>query len=107
MSYTHFTEKELYSIEFYLYEGVKPYKIAHKFNRDPSSVYRLINKYSKPNWTFDAKYCIKQKKQVKAYNNSKNKTKKISKDLETYILNKIKSYWSCEQISWRIKYNPT
>jgi len=73
----------------------------------PYSIYRLINKYSKSNWTFDTKYCIQQKKQIKAYNNSKNKTKKISKVLETYILDKIKSYWLPEQISWRIKYNLT
>ena len=106
MSYIHFTEKELYSIEFFLNEGIKPYKIAEKLHRSPSSVYRLLDKYSKPDWTFDAKYCIEQKKQIKAYNNSKNKTKKISKELETYILEKIKSYWSPEQISWRIKYKP-
>jgi len=106
MSYIHFTEKELYSIEVYLNEWFKPYKIAYKLNRNPSSVYKLLDKYSKPDWTFDAKYCIQQKKQIKAYNNSKNKTKKISKELENYILEKIKYYWSPEQISWRIKYKP-
>ena len=106
MSYIHFTEKELYSIEIYLKEWFKPYKIAYKLNRNPSSIYRLINKYSKPDWTFDAKYCIQQKKLTKSYNNSKNKTKKISKKLEQYILEKIKSYWSPEQISWRIKAFP-
>jgi len=30
MSYIHITEKELYSIEFSLNEGIKPYKIAEK-----------------------------------------------------------------------------
>ena len=49
MSYIYFTEKELYSIEFYLNESIKPYKIAYKLNRNPSSVYRLINKHSKHN----------------------------------------------------------
>jgi len=106
MSYIHFTEKELYSIEFYLNEWIKPYKIAYKLNRNQTSVYRLLENYSKPDWTFDALYCIQQKKLVKSYNNSKNKTKKISKKLETYILDKIKSYWSPEQISWRIKHIP-
>jgi len=60
MSYIHFTEKELYLIEFSLNEGIKPYKIAEKLNRSPSSVYRLLNKYSKPDWTFDAGYCRKK-----------------------------------------------
>ena len=77
MPYIHFTEKELYSIEFYLNQGLKPSHIALKLNRSASSISRLLKKYSLPNWTFDASYCILQKKQIKAYNNSKNKTKNI------------------------------
>ena len=106
MPYIHFTEKELYSIEFYLNQGLKPSHIALKLNRNSSSISRLLKNYSLPNWIFDASYCILQKKQIKAYNNSKNKTKKISKELEQYILDKIKSYWSPEQIAGRIKFFP-
>ena len=75
---------KLYSIEFLLNEWLKPYKIDYKLNRNPTSVYRLLAKYSKPDWTFDAGYCVKQKKEIKSYNNSKNKTKKISKELWTW-----------------------
>lgn len=107
MSYIHLTEKEIYAIEFYIKEKIKPLEISKKLNRDPSTITREIKRYSNPiNWKYEAEYAIYERKQKKKIINIYNKTRiKIWRDDELikYIISKIKLYWSPEQISWELK----
>lgn len=104
MSYTHLTEKEIYSIEIYLKEWYNPYQIALKLDRNPSTINREIERNKCKSWKYYWFSALEKRRKLKSFTNKHNK-QRIKNDifLEKYILTKIKIYWSPEQISWRLK----
>lgn len=108
MSYTHITEIENFAIEFYLKEWLNFSEIARELDRNPSTIIREVERYkSKKTWKYNAKTAIKLRKEKRSIINKQNKQRikqdKNSEFLTSYILSKIKKYWSPEQISWRLK----
>lgn len=93
------TYKELVIIETLLEEGHKVPYIAIKLGRDKTSIYRCIEKNSKDG-KFDAGYAwelIRERRQIS------NAHPRILSDtaLEKYIIEKIESYWSPDQVTGR------
>ena len=105
MSYIHITEKETIKIEIYLEEWFSKSKIARKLWRPPSTITREIKNYSNPlNWNYESLYAINKRRNVKSKVNQNNRQRIMKEsDLEIFILDKIKSSWTPEQISWRWK----
>ncbi len=63
MSYTHFTEENIYAIEIYIKEWYNKSQIAKKIWKCHTSIWRLIKKHTTPKtWLFNAKYCIEEKR---------------------------------------------
>lgn len=105
MSYTHITDFESNAIEIYIKEWYNHSQIASKLWRNTSTITREVRRYSsKISWKYDSTQAIKLRKAKRSQINKENK-KRIKNDnfLVTYILSKIKRYWSPEQISWRLK----
>jgi len=104
MSYTHFTEENIYAIAIYIKEWYNYSQIAKKIWKCHTSIWRLIRDYSSvKTWIFNAKSCIKQKKKLRSEVNKNNRNRIKNTDLELFILKYIKKYWSPEQIAWRWK----
>jgi len=104
MSYTHFTEENIYAIAIYIKEWYNKSQIAKKIWKCHTSIWRLIKKYSSPkSWKFNAKYCIDKRKEIRAKVNKSNRNRIKNTKLENFILKYIKKYWSPEQIAWRWK----
>jgi len=104
MSYTHFTEENIYAIAIYIKEWYNKSQIAKKIWKCHTSIWRLIKKYSSPKtWLFHAKYCIDKRKEIRAKVNKSNRNRIKDTKLENFILKYIKKYWSPEQITWRWK----
>jgi IS30 family transposase len=104
MSYTHFTEENIYAIEIYIKEWYNKSQIAKKIWKCHTSIWRLIKKYSSPKtWIFHAKYCINKRKEIRSKMNKNNRNRIKNSKLENFILKYIKKYWSPEQIAWRWK----
>jgi IS30 family transposase len=108
MSYIHLTQKEKFSIEFFLNNWFNQNQIALKLNRLPSTIKREVDNYSNPaSWKYEALYAIEKRKLIKSEANQLNKTRLIHwRDdyLINHILSRIKiNYYSPEQISWELK----
>jgi len=104
MSYTHFTEENIYAIAIYIKEWYNYSQIAKKIWKCHTSIWRLIRDYSSvKTWIFNAKSCIKQKKKLRSEVNKNNRNRIKNTKLELFILKYIKKYWSPEQIAWRWK----
>ena len=104
MSYTHFTEENIYAIAIYIKEWYNYSQIAKKIWKCHTSIWRLVRDYSSvKTWIFNAKSCIKQKKKLRSEVNKNNRNRIKNTKLELFILKYIKKYWSPEQIAWRWK----
>lgn len=102
-SYTHFTLSERESLQLFLEQGLSKREIARRLNRSPSSVTREIKRnWSKKKNRYNAWHgttlYLHRRKKCKRKN-------KIATDIELYeyILDKLKKYWTPEQISQRGK----
>ncbi len=91
MSYTHFTEENIYAIAIYKKEWYNNSKIARKIWKCHTSIWRLIRDYSNPKtWKFNAKYCIEEKIKLRARVNKNNRNRIKNTILEDFILKYIK-----------------
>lgn len=100
--YTQLTYKDIVQIETYLDEGFKVSDIAIKLWKDHSTIYRCI----KNNWELDENWetifiADKIWQKIIEKRQNPNKPQRILEWslLEQFVLEKIESYWSPEQIS--------
>ena len=94
--------EECIKIEVLLSEKYSHRQIAKKLWRSNSTISSEINRYSN-NWMYNAKIAWINRKTKRAIINSMNSRISHWTKLEKFILDKIKSYWSPEQIAWRRK----
>lgn len=101
MNYKHFSRDDRTKLSALLKANVEREEIGRILNKDPVSIWREIRRNS-----FKGKYLPfkagKQARERKAH-----RKKKIENDsvLKKYILEKLKLYWSPEQIAGRLKLN--
>lgn len=99
MSYKHFTRDDRIKLSALLKAGIKRKVIGRILNKDPISIWREIKRNSIKGKYFPsvAKSLSKERKT--------HRKKKIENDqvLKKYILEKLKLYWSPEQIAGRLK----
>ena len=98
MKYHQITQEERYQIYALKKEGLSPTEISNNLRRDRSSIYRELkrNKGLKG-------YRPKQaQEKAKDRENYKNKSRRLNEINSSYIEEKIKLYWSPEQISGRM-----
>lgn len=104
-TFTHLTYEDLVKIETLIDEGYKPPTIGIKLDRDKSTIYRCINKYS-VDGVFKAEIAWEK---IKEKRHSYTSHPRILSDsiLEQFIIIKIKAYWSPQQIAnkWKKEYN--
>lgn len=98
MNYTHLTQTERYQIYAFKKIGYLPGEIAQEIGRDPSTIYRELNRN-----TGEKGYRPKQAQET-ATERLKNiqKAIKMTKELIQQIDEKIRLNWSPEQISGRL-----
>lgn len=103
-SYTHFTLKERKSIAIFLKKGYSIRKIANRFSCSPSSISREINRNKNDDGTYDP--YIAQKKYKERRKKCKRKLKlQTDEKLQSFVVSKLKEYWSPEIISVIAKKN--
>ena len=100
-SYTHFTLEERESLSKLLDQGIGNNKIAKILGRNKSSVSREINRNKNKNGTYQQTSAtisyIKRRKKCRK------KFRLESEDLRQFVIEKLKAYWSPEQIVARWK----
>lgn len=99
MSHIHFTRDDRVKLSALLKVGVKKVKIAQVLRKDPSSIRREIERNSYNKKYLPRRACKKSKER------KTHRKKKIENDawLKKYILEKLKLYWSPEQIAGRLR----
>lgn len=98
MRYKQITENERYLIKHMLDEKISVYQIAKKLSRDPTTIYREINRN-----TGKRGYRPKQANlfsQLRKF--TKIKAHKLSKEVIKFIRKCLRKFWSPEQISGSI-----
>ena len=102
MSYSHFTKSDRLEISILLSRGYSHRDIAESLRKHHSSISREIKENS-VNGQYDSNKA--QTKSVVKRRKSKYQGMKIKEhpELENYVTDKIKSYWSPEEIAGRIK----
>lgn len=102
MSYTHFSKSDRLEISILLNRGYSHRDIAKSLEKHHSSISREILNHSVKG-QYDPNKA--QTRAVKKRRKSKYRGMRIKNnpDLESYVTDKIKRYWSPEQISGRIK----
>ncbi|PIZ75547.1 hypothetical protein COY06_02920, partial [Candidatus Peregrinibacteria bacterium CG_4_10_14_0_2_um_filter_41_8] len=105
-TYRHLTYKELVQIETYLHEGKTYSDIAIELGRDVSTISRVVKAYSSSLGSFcaDEAWVEIGKKRSLANNHPRILDDSV---LAEFIVEKIESYWSPEQIAgkWRAENN--
>jgi transposase, IS30 family len=103
MPYIHITERESIAIDFYLSEWKNKSEIARLLWRSHTTIGREIENYSHPeSGEYEAEYAIYLRSYIQSQKQRKTRIVPWTK-LEVYILKKIQSYWSPEQIAGRWK----
>jgi IS30 family transposase len=103
MPYIHITERESIAIDFYLLEWKNKSEIGKILWRSHTTIIREIEKYSNPeSWKYETDYAIYLRSCIESQKQRKKRIEFWTK-LEIYILKKIESYWSPEQIAGRWK----
>ncbi len=99
MSYKHFTRDDRIKLSVLLKAGMRNEKIGRILNKDPISIWREIKRNS-----INGKYLPSVAKKLSKERKTHRK-KKIENDriLKKYILEKLKLYWSPEQIAGRLR----
>lgn len=103
MSYTHFTKKCRIKLQLLLSIGKNKKEIGQILKKDPVSIWREINRNKEKGRYL---YGFANKKSIER---KTHREKKIENDkkLKKYILEKLKLYWSPEQISGRLRKDGT
>lgn len=102
-SYTHFTLTERESLQLFLEQNLSKREIARRLNRSRSSVTREIkrNRSKKKNrynaWRATTLYIIRRRSCIRKLKIT------VGSELYNYILDKLKRYWTPEQIAARAK----
>ena len=97
-SYKQLTEEERYHIYTMRQQDISLRQIAKGMGRSHSSLSRELKRNKGKNG-----YRYKQaQKKASARHRVKHKAKKLTKDLKEYIREKLKDYWSPEQICGRL-----
>lgn len=104
MSYTHITSNQRNELSALLTANVKQSKICEILNKDRTTIWREKQR-GKANTQsgYSAKVAKKNAHQNRINSNKRFKKIKNSKWIRNYVVKKIKSYWSPEQIAGRIK----
>lgn len=99
MSYKHFTRDDRVKLSVLLKTGVPRKEIGRILNKDSVSIWREIKKGSKGD-TYVPSFARKEAARRKAH-----RKKKIDNDtwLKKYVFEKLKLYWSPEQIAGRLR----
>src|SRR3989338_323081 len=99
MTYTHFTRDDRVKLAALLRTKTKRQEISRILNKNPISIWREIKRGST-----DGKY-LSSKSSKEAKERKTHRNKKIENDtwLKKYIHEKLKLYWSPEQISGRLR----
>src|SRR3990167_6516399 len=99
MAYTHFTRDDRVRLAVLLRAKTERKEIGRILNKNPISIWREIKRNSK-NGKYIPSVARKEAKERKTHRN-----KKIENDeyLKKYILEKLKLYWSPEQIAGRLR----
>jgi len=99
MSYKHFTQDARIKLSVLLKTGMKRKTIGRILNKDPISIWREIKRNS-----IYGKYLPSTAKKLSKERKT-HKRRKIENDrvLKKYILEKLKLYWSPEQIAGRLR----
>lgn len=102
MSYSHITPNQRVELSALLRTNLKRKDIARILNKDPSTVSREVKRNSKDG-IYDARTA--KKKTIGRRLKANQRFRKIEKDdkLKKYIIDRLKNYWSPEQIAGRMK----
>jgi len=104
MKFQQFTKEDLVKIETLLIEGIKPPGIAIRLGKNKTSVYRCIERNSEDDISFSAESAWEKIRERKSSANTHYRI--VSESiLAKYIVEKIESYWSPEQIAetWKLE----
>ena len=102
VSYTHFTQEERVILSALSRRGLTQTEIARELRRDQSSVSRELRRcYLGRSYHAGEARRIASKKRARA----KQQSRRIENDLwlKTYIIKRLKMYWSPEQIAGRVR----
>lgn len=99
MQYKHFSRDDRVKLSVLIKTGVRNEEIGHILNKDPVSIWREIKRNS------CGKKYIPSVAKKEARKRKTHRTRRIENDswLRKYILEKLKSYWSPEQIAGRLR----
>ncbi len=102
MTYKHLSFSDMVVIETLLGEGLKPPEIAIRLGKNKTSVYRCLEKNANSEGVFNAEVAWEKIRERKSKANTHKRI--VSESiLEKYIVEKLESYWSPEQIAGRWK----
>jgi len=104
-AYRHLSNEERFFIHISLREGKKQYEIAMALNRSPSTISREIRAGK---WPRSIMYCYSWGVHFKCRRmktKQRHRSSKITPDIAVLIEEKIRKYWSPEQVSGDLKLN--
>jgi len=101
--YHHITKEERIKIESYLEDDIGVREIARRLSRSPSTISEEIRQKKKRKVVYRAGEVDRQVRERKSQANTRTVRIESGGTLETYIISKLKLYWSPEQIAGRLK----
>ena len=104
MSYTHFTPENRNELSGMLAVKAKKKDMALALNKNRTTIWRELTRNKADNKRgYDAKIAKEQTKERRIMANQRFRKIENNKWLQSYIIKKLKIYWSPEQISGRLK----
>lgn len=103
MSYKHITPDQRNELSALKRTKIKQKEIAQILGKDRTTIYRELIRNQNKNEKYDAKTAKQKTKERRIKSNQRFRKIENNKWIRSYIIKKLKKYWSPEQIAGRIK----
>ncbi len=103
MSYKHITRDQRVALSALLKAGVTKKEIANQLSLDRTTIWREIKRNKVKKEKYDARFSHPKACKRRRFANEKGDKIKNNKKLKSYIIKKLKLYWSPEQIAGRLR----